>query len=112
MIWTPVAVDRVHPEDEWYVLRCRRFDDGAFFRLLSAAPIEGIVRAPALLSPMTKSGFATISYLSIDGSAHEGSVYDYGTHCLSSPATVERDRAAHTSGVASGNESVAVVDGL
>jgi hypothetical protein len=90
--WTPIRVERTSREDEWHVLKCRRLDDDIFLRLLSVEPIEGVVRAPTLLSAMTPSGFATISFLHADGEPRYAPVYDYGVHCLSDPRDVESSR--------------------
>lgn len=86
--WTPIAVELISREDEWYVLKCHRLEDGSFLRLLSTSPIDGLRRAPTLLSPMSECGRATISYLHPDGTPRETLVYDYGTHCLSTPLEV------------------------
>lgn len=83
--WIPFVVDRIQPEDGWYVFKCRRHLDQAYFRLLSVTNIEGLLRAPAFLSCMSDDGVATISYLSSDTTVQQSVVYDYGTHCLSDP---------------------------
>jgi hypothetical protein len=86
--WTPIKVESIGREDDWHVLKCRRLEDGSFFRLLSTSSIDDLRRAPTLLSRMSDSGRATISYLHPDGTPREVRVYDYGTHCLSSPSQV------------------------
>jgi hypothetical protein len=86
--WTPIAVENIGREDEWHVLKCHRLDDGSFLRLLSSSAIDGLRRAPTLLSQMSECGRATVSYLHPDGTPREAIVYDYGTHCLSTPSEV------------------------
>lgn len=109
--WTPIGVDRVYREDEWYVLKCHRLDDDTFFRLLSPEAIEDIVRAPTFLSPMTDDGFAMVSFLARDGSPREALVYDYGTHCLSSPDIAVHTRCSLSNGTLRGDPTIAPVDG-
>jgi hypothetical protein len=109
--WTPIGVDRVYREDEWYVFKCHRLEDDTFFRLLSAEPIEDIVRAPTFLSPMTDGGFAVVSFLAKDGRPREALVFDYGTHCLSSPDIAMHTRCSRSNGTLKGDPTVAPVDG-
>ena len=109
--WTPIVVDRIHLEDEWHVLKCRRLDDDTFLRLLSSQPIEDIVRAPTFLSPITELGFATISYLASDASPREAPVYDYSKHCLSSPSVANLARKLLSSAPEKGDLALSPLDG-
>ena len=90
--WTPIAVERILREDDWNVLKCRRLEDDSFLRLLATDEVDGIVRSPAFLSPVSERGYALVSFLHPDGRPREVSVYDYGTHCLSTPTEVQLSR--------------------
>jgi hypothetical protein len=109
--WIPIAVDKTHREDEWHVLKCRRLDNDIYFRLLCTHPIEELVRAPALLSPMSELGLATISFLGREADSRKAPVYDYGMHCLSSPSSAEGARHAHSNAAAECDPAIVPVEG-
>jgi hypothetical protein len=106
--WTPISIDRITQEDEWFVLWCHRLDDGSFLRLLTIRRLDALIRAPALMSIMSEQGFATLSFLTTDAADQEEAVYDYGKHCLASPADAERARLRDPAAPADNNPATPV----
>ncbi|MEO6247062.1 MAG: hypothetical protein ABIO85_00565 [Sphingomicrobium sp.] len=80
--WTPIEIEKIYREDEWFVLNCKTLQDHTLIRVLVATDPADIRRMPAMLGGWSSDGFAILTFLNDEVEAERLTVARYDRFVL------------------------------